>query len=129
MEKKGGNKKQAKKGGADKEEKKAEIPQTSSIYEKNGNIYIVLSAKPGSKCDAITAVEEDYVGVSVQAPPLDGEANEGIREFVGTILGLKKRDIELVKGDRSHDKLLMLQATKALTAETVREQLREYMNL
>lgn len=68
----------------------------------------MVSAKPGSKSDAITAVEEDYVGISVQAPPLDGQANEGIREFVGTILGLKKRDIELVKGDKSHDKLLML---------------------
>ncbi len=41
-----------------------------------------MSAKPGSKTDAITAVEEGYIGVSVQAPPKDGQANEGIKEFV-----------------------------------------------
>ena len=60
--------------------------------------------------DAITAVEPDYVGVSVQAPPKDGEANEGIREFVASILGLKKRDVEIVKGEKSHEKVLMIEA-------------------
>jgi hypothetical protein len=37
----------------------------SSVYSKNKKIFIVVSAKPGSKCDAITAVEDDYIGVSV----------------------------------------------------------------
>ena len=53
----------------------------------------MVSAKPGSKSDSITAVEDDYVGVSVQAPPLDGQANEAIREFVADALNLKKRDV------------------------------------
>ena len=55
-----------KKGGSkNKEEVKKEQPVSSSVYLKNNCIFIVVSAKPGSKCDAITAVEEDYVGISV----------------------------------------------------------------
>lgn len=44
----------------------------SSVFAKDKKIFIVVSAKPGSKSDAITAVEDDFVGVSVQAPPKDG---------------------------------------------------------
>jgi len=73
-----------------------------------------VSAKPGSKTDAITAVEADYIGVSVQAPPMDGEANEGIREFLAFILGLKKRDVEIVKGEKSHEKVIMIEASSGL---------------
>lgn len=53
-----------------------------SVFEKNGQIFIVVSAKPGSKTDAITAVEPGFIKVSVQAPPKDGQANDGIKEFV-----------------------------------------------
>lgn len=79
--------------------------------------------------DAITAVEPDYVGVSVQAPPKDGEANEGIREFVASILGLKKRDVEIVKGEKSHEKVLMIEAQSGLTPQSVIEKLKESMEL
>ena len=66
MEKKG-HKKQSKKI---KEETKSsnakELPKEfPSVVKKNNQIFIVVSAKPGSKTDAITAVEPDYVGVSV----------------------------------------------------------------
>lgn len=37
----------------------------SSIYVKDKKIFIIVSAKPGSKFDGITAVEDDYVGVSI----------------------------------------------------------------
>jgi uncharacterized protein YggU (UPF0235/DUF167 family) len=46
---------------------------------------------------------------------------------MGSILGLKKRDVELVKGDKSHDKLLMVSAA-SLTVEKVRDLLIAYMN-
>lgn len=36
-----------------------------SVTLKNKKIFIKVSAKPGSKQNAITAVEDDYVGVSI----------------------------------------------------------------
>ena len=77
--------------------------------------------------DGITAVEPDYVGVSVQAPPKDGEANEGIREFLASILGLKKRDVEIVKGEKSHEKVLIIEASSGLTPQSVIDKLKESM--
>lgn len=112
MEKKG----KANKKGQHKEETKKEEPNgfTSVTAKNGGQIFIQVSAKPGSKQDAITAVEPDFIGVSIQAPPMDGEANEGIREFLAFVLGLKKRDVEIVKGEKSHEKVLMIEASSGL---------------
>ena len=62
MEKKG-HKKQSKK--IKEEAKSCSATEFPSVVKKNNKIFIVVSAKPGSKTDAITAVEPDYVGVSV----------------------------------------------------------------
>jgi hypothetical protein len=66
MEKKGNNKKSKNtKQTSKKVQEEKKESDFSSIYEKNSMIFIVVHAKPGSKEDAITAVELDYVGVSV----------------------------------------------------------------
>lgn len=75
MEKKGKKSKNQPPKGQKEEVKEEESAASSSVFEKNNQIFIVVSAKPGSKTDAITAVEDDFVGVSVQAPPKDGQAN------------------------------------------------------
>ena len=117
-----------------KKQKQEEIEQEedstvfTSVTSKNGQVFIQVSAKPGSKIDAITAVEPDFIGVSVQAPPRDGEANEGIREFLATILGVKKCDVEVVKGEKSHDKVLMVEASCALKPSDVIQKLKDYMD-
>lgn len=61
MEKKGSSKKLSKVKATHMEEKKS----PASIVEKGNKIFLTITAKPGSKMDAITAVEEDYIGVSV----------------------------------------------------------------
>lgn len=63
MEKK--SNKKGKKQAQAKEEIKVKPIQASSIFEKNGKIFIMVNAKPGSKSDQIYAVEEDYIGVAV----------------------------------------------------------------
>ena len=60
MEKKG-NKKNTKAIKTHIEERKG----PTSIVEKGGKIFLTISAKPGSKMDAVIAVEEDYIGISV----------------------------------------------------------------
>ena len=99
-----------------------------SVFEKNGQIFIVVSAKPGSKTDAITAVEPGFIGVSVKAPPKDGQANDGIKEYMAQVLSMKKRDISLVKGDKSSEKVLLIEEPNGLTPAAIIEILKESMN-
>ena len=44
--------------------------------------------------------------VAVAAPPEDGRANEAVAEVLGESLGVKARDVTIVRGQRSRAKLI-----------------------
>lgn len=46
----------------------------------------------------------DALKIRVAAPALDGRANEALVEFLAERLGIPKRDIRLVSGERSRKK-------------------------
>ncbi len=77
----------------------ADIPE--SIFEKDGEVYLIVEAKPNSKNDSVLDVTEEAVSVSITAPPKDGQANLHLKVFFAEVLGLKKRDIDVDKGSRS----------------------------
>ena len=63
----------------------------------------------------------EALDVAVDAKPVDGEANAAIAEFVAELLGLKRRDVTLVAGAKSRDKVL---AVAGLSAAQGLERLR-----
>ena len=44
--------------------------------------------------------------VAVAAPPEDGRANDAVAELLGESLGVKARDVRIVRGQRSRAKLI-----------------------
>lgn len=71
-----------------------------------------MLAKPGRRRESVT--RDDSPGadpvliVAVRARAVDGAANEAIRAAVAAALGLRPRQVILVKGERSRTKLLEL---------------------
>ena len=55
--------------------------------------------------------------VRLAAPPVEGAANDALIEFLATTLGLPRRDIHIVSGERSRRKRV---AIAGMTAEQVR---------
>ncbi|PAV77528.1 hypothetical protein WR25_02553 [Diploscapter pachys] len=82
---------------------------TESGVEKaislNGQKQIVLRihAKPGAKISAVTDVGESEIGVAIAAPPREGAANEELVEFIGKLLGLRKRSQISLEGSADND--------------------------
>nr|XP_019965412.1 PREDICTED: UPF0235 protein C15orf40 homolog [Paralichthys olivaceus] len=93
------------------------------VRDRRGALTITVRAKPGSKHSAITDVSAEAVGVSIAAPPTDGEANTELIHFLAQVLGLKKSHISLDKGCRSRDKLVRVDSS--LSVEEVLRRLRE----
>jgi uncharacterized protein YggU (UPF0235/DUF167 family) len=58
----------------------------------------------------------------VDAKPVDGEANAAIAEYIAELLGLKRREVSLVAGAKSRDKVL---AVGGLSAAQGLERLRQ----
>lgn len=79
---------------------------------------------PRARTDAITgwepAGEEPVLRVRVSAPPLDGKANASLLRLLSRALAQPPRDLSIVRGLRSRDKLLEV---RGLSMRDVRERL------
>lgn len=65
-------------------------------------------------------VHGEAIKVKVRAPALEGKANEALREFLAERLGIAARDVEIIGGQKSRDKLL---AIDGLGVEEARQRL------
>ena len=68
-----------------------------------------IRATPNARRSEVTGWEHDAVSgrvlrVKVAAPPVEGKANEALREFLAETLGIAKSRVVLEKGDASRIK-------------------------
>ncbi|KAL5214074.1 hypothetical protein ABZP36_003226 [Zizania latifolia] len=72
-------------------------------------VAISIHAKPGSKIATITEIGEEAVGVQIDAPARDGEANAALVDFISSVLGIKKREVSIGSGSKSREKVVLVQ--------------------
>ncbi|MGA2753527.1 MAG: DUF167 domain-containing protein [Terracidiphilus sp.] len=75
-------------------------------------VTLAVRAQPGAKKTAIAGIYGEgtkaQLKVAVQAPPLEGRANEALIAFLSEILGLPKSAVALVSGELSRNKVFLL---------------------
>jgi uncharacterized protein (TIGR00251 family) len=76
------------------------------VVEKEGAVRFEVYAKPKAKKSRVVGERGDAVEVAIAAPPVEGAANEELIRFLASLLGVRKRDITLLRGETSHTKLL-----------------------
>lgn len=67
-----------------------------------------LKTIPNAPRDQVAGWLGDALKVKVHAPALDGRANEALLEFLAAELGLPKRAVTLIRGDKSRHKVVRL---------------------
>ncbi|MEO6739490.1 MAG: DUF167 domain-containing protein [Chthoniobacteraceae bacterium] len=65
-----------------------------------------LRIVPNAKRDEVVGEYGDAVKIKVAAPAVEGKANEALLEFVAEKLRVHRRDITLISGEKSRDKLI-----------------------
>ncbi len=87
-----------------------------------GGVTLAVRAQPGAKKTAITGVYgEDAAAqlkIAVQAPPVEGRANSALIAFLADAFGLPKNRVELVSGELSRSKVILLRGVTPEQAET-----------
>ncbi|KAK1412356.1 hypothetical protein QVD17_33541 [Tagetes erecta] len=73
------------------------------------SVALTIHAKPGSKVATITDFDDEAVGVQIDAPAKDGEANAALLDYMSSVLGVKKRQVSLGAGSKSRDKVLVVE--------------------
>ena len=77
-----------------------------------------LRIVPNAKRDEVVGEYGEAVKVKVAAPAVEGKANEALLEFIADRLGVHRRDITLVSGDKSRDKVVEVANLEAGEART-----------
>ena len=74
---------------------------------KDGLILEIVVA-PRAKRSKFVGFHGGYPKIALAAPPIEGRANEELVSFLKELLGLPGRDIELIRGDTSKRKAVLL---------------------
>lgn len=67
-----------------------------------------LKTIPNAPRDEIAGWLGDALKVKVHAPALEGRANDALLEFLADKLGVHRRDVTLVRGDKSRHKVVRI---------------------
>ena len=69
------------------------------------NIEVKVTA--GAKSNSFK-FENGAYSIRIMAKAIDGKANKAIIDFLADELNLKKRDVEILKGDKSSKKIIAI---------------------
>jgi len=74
-------------------------------------IHVDLKVIPGSSKNEFAGVGDNRLRIKIAAPPEDGKANDSLRAFLAKSLGCPKKDVVLVKGEKSRLKTVALDSS------------------
>ena len=74
------------------------------------SIHIDVKVTPGASKSEFAGVRDKRLCVRIAAPPQDGKANACLCVFLAKVLGCAKRDVVLIKGEKSRLKTVAVPA-------------------
>jgi uncharacterized protein len=94
------------------------------LREFAGGVTLAVRAQPGAKKTALVGVygegDAAQLKIAVQAPPVEGRANEALIAFLAETFGIPKRSVEIVSGERLRSKVFLL---RGVTIQQARSKL------
>ena len=79
---------------------------TLRVTEREGAVRFSVRVQPRSSRTGVEGVHGDALKVRVNAPPVDGAANEAVVEVLAEALGVPRRAVRIVAGDSSRTKVV-----------------------
>ena len=74
-------------------------PHPAWITPTPDGCLLTIKATPRASRTAIAGADADWLRIRLQAPPVDGRANEALTEFLAAKLDLPRRAIVVVAGE------------------------------
>jgi uncharacterized protein len=92
------------------------------LREVADGVMLAVRAQPGAKKTAIVGVygegDAAHLKIAVQAPPVEGRANETLIAFLAETFGLPKKSVELASGGSSRSKIFLLRGVTRAQVES-----------
>ena len=82
------------------------------LRETKDGVTLAVRAQPGAKKTAIVGVygegDAAQLKIAVQAPPVEGRANEVLIRFLAETFALPRASVEIVSGELGRSKVFLL---------------------
>jgi hypothetical protein len=86
-------------------------------------VTLAVRAQPGAKKTAITGIYGEgataQLKIAVQAPPIEGRANEALTAFLAESFSVPRGAVELVSGELSRSKAFLLRGVTMARATAI----------
>jgi uncharacterized protein (TIGR00251 family) len=79
-----------------------------SIRQEGTDVLVFVRAKPRASRSVVLGEREGELEVALQAPPVDGAANEELVRFIAKKVGVPRSRVVLHRGETSRHKVLRL---------------------
>jgi uncharacterized protein len=83
------------------------------LRQHRDGVTIDLHVQPRASRNEIVGVQGEELKVRLTSPPVEGEANRLCVEFIAKRLGIAKSAVELISGDKSRHKRLLIRGGEA----------------
>ena len=87
-------------------------------HRQAGSLRIAVHVQPGARVSEVFGEVGDALKIRLNAPPVDGKANEALIAFIAEKLSVRQRDIRILRGQTSRQKLIDIDS--ALSVKEVR---------
>lgn len=94
------------------------------VTELVDSVKIRLRVAPSAKKALVKGVHAGALKLSVSEPPEKGKANSGVQKLIAKALNIPARDVEIIAGLSSQDKVVLL---SNIDAATLTSRLLEYL--
>jgi uncharacterized protein (TIGR00251 family) len=87
------------------------------ITESKGMVTLTIKIVPRAQKNQIAGIEGDALKIRLNAPPVEGKANDALVEFLAKTLGIARAQIEIVAGHTARRKIVRVRGISAREVE------------
>ena len=84
-------------------------------------MILEIRVRPNSSRNKVGGLLGDRLIVAVQAPAVDGKANQAVLKEVAKAFGVRPRDIQIVFGELARDKRLLISGDESQLSQRLKE--------
>lgn len=77
-----------------------------TVEERAGGVRFSVRVQPRASRSEVAGIQQGALKVRLQAPPVDGAANEALVDFLADSLDVPRRMIRIVSGESSRSKVV-----------------------
>ena len=92
------------------------------LSERDGAVWLRVKAQPRAKSNGIAGTVGDSLKIRTTAPPVDSAANEALVEWLSDALKCSRRQISMIRGGTSAQKVFRIEGISAVTVVRLLEE-------